>query len=154
MGELTFQDISKFKTLSVPGFRMLIDKSNCKLLRGTDILDQANAYSWKNPKNRDDHPKLLEVMKELCGDMLVIETHDCQDFVKLVKFFNISLKYGGKYVWFDSSYIDKISSTELEESIRSMFNWYRNSKICIVHFADTTSLLIRQQGATNKDDQE
>ena len=140
MGELTFQDILKFKTLSVPGFRMLINNSaSRKLLRGTDILDQANAYSQQTQKNRDDHPKLLEAMKELCGDMSDVERRDCQDFVKLVEFFNISSKYGCNYVWFDSGCIDKSSSTELEESIRSMFNWYRNSKICIVHLADTTS---------------
>ena len=140
MGELTFQDISKFESLSVPGFRMLIDhKSSRKILRGTDILDQVNAYSAENPKNRHDRLKLLEVMKELCGDMSDLERRNCQDFVKLVEFFNISLKYGCNYVWFDSGCIDKSSSTELEESIRSMFNWYRNSKICIVHLADTTS---------------
>ena len=141
MGELTFQDISKFKTLSVPGFQMLIDhKSDRKILRGTDILDQVNAYSPENPKNCDNRFKLLEVMKELCGDMSDEERRHCQDFVKLVEFFNISLKYGCHYVWFDSGCIDKSSSTELEESIRSMFNWYRNSEICIVHLADTTYL--------------
>ena len=140
MGELTFQDISKFHTLSVLGFRMLIDKSDRKLLRGTDILDQVNAYSPQTQKNHDDHLKLLEVMKELCGKMSVEETRDCQDFVKLVEFFNISSKYGCNYVWFDSGCIDKSSSSELEESIRSMFNWYRNSKICIVHLANTIHL--------------
>ena len=142
IGELTFQDILKFNTLSVPGFRMVIDhKSDRKIFRGIDILDQVNAYSTQTPKNRDDHLKLLEVMKELCGDMSDVERRDCQDFVKLVEFFNISSKYYGcKYVWFDSGCIDKSSSTELEESIRSMFNWYRNSKICIVHLADTTSI--------------
>ena len=141
MGELTFQDISKFKSLSVPGFRMLINhKSDRKILRGTDILDQVNAYSPQVPENCDDHLKLLEIMKELCGDMSDAERRGCQDFVKLVEFFNISSKYGCNYVWFDSGCIDKSSSTELEESIRSMFNWYRNSKICIVHLADTTHL--------------
>ena len=138
MGELTFQDISKFKTFSVPGFPMLINrKSDRKMLNGTDILDQVNAYS---PEKREDRLKLLEVMKKLCGDMSDVERHDCQDFVKLIEFFNISSKYGCNYVWFDSGRIDKSSSMELEESIRSMFNWYRNSKICIVHLADTTSL--------------
>ena len=142
MGELTFQDISKFNTLSVPGFQMLIDhQSNRKMLRGsTDILNRVNVYSPENPKNCDDRSKLLEVMKELCEDMSDVERGDCRDFVKLVEFFNISSKYGCKYVWFDSGCIDKSSSTELEESLRSMFNWYRNSKICIVHLADTTSL--------------
>ena len=141
MGELNFQDVLKFKSLSVHGFRRLIGnrKSGRRILRGTDILDQVNAYSLQTPKNRDDHLKLLEVMKQLCGDMSNVERRDCQDFVKLVEFFNISSKYGCNYVWFDSGCIDKSSSTEIEESIRSMFNWYRNSKICIVHLADTTS---------------
>ena len=136
-GELIFQDISKFKSLSVHGFLSLIeDKFNRKMLSGTDILDQVNAYSSKSLTN--DCFKLLEVMTNLCGDMSDVERRDCQDFVKLVEFFNISSKYGCNYVWFDSGCIDKSSSTELEESIRSMFNWYRNSKICIVHLADTT----------------
>ena len=140
MGELTFQDISKFESLSVHGFRMLIDhKSGRKILRGTDILDQVNAYSAENPKTRYDRLKLLEVMKELCGDMSDVERRDCQDFVKLVEFFNISSKYGCNYVWFDSGCIEKNSSTELEESIRSMFDWYRNSEICIVHLAHTAN---------------
>ena len=139
MGELTFQDISKFNSLSVPEFRMLINhKFDRNILRGTDILDQVNAYSPENPAN--DCFELLEVMKKLCGDMSDVERRDCQDFVKLVEFFNISLKYGCNYVWFDSGCIDKSSSTELEESIRSMFNWYRNSKICIVHLANTIHL--------------
>ena len=139
MGELTFQDISKFKSLSVPGFQTLIShKFDRKILRGTDILGQVNAYSPENPTN--DRFALLEVMKKLCGDMSDAEKHHCQDFVKLVEFFNISSKYGCDYVWFDSGCIDKSSSTELEESIRSMFNWYRNSKICIVHLANTIRL--------------
>ena len=146
MGELTFQDISTFKTLSVPGFWMLINhKSDCKIFRDTDILAQVNAYSPRTPKNHDDHLKLLEVMQELCRDMLDVERRDCQDFFKLVGFFNISSKYGCNYVWFDSGCIDKSSSTELEESIWSMFNWYRNSKICIVHLANTTYLLDLRQ---------
>ena len=67
MGELTFQDISKFKSLTVHGFQTLIDhKSRRKMLRGTDILDQANACSLENPTN--DRLKLLDVMKKLCGD--------------------------------------------------------------------------------------
>ena len=40
-------------------------------------------------------------------------------------------RYRCEYVWFDTGCINKESSAELEESIRSMFNWYRDSKICI-----------------------
>ena len=78
---------------------MLIDyKSDHKILRGMDILDQVNAYSSETPTNHDDRLKLLEVMKELCGDMSDEERRTCQDFVKLVEFFNISSKYGCNYV--------------------------------------------------------
>ena len=143
MGKLTFQDVSKFKSLSVLGFQiMLIDQDRKMLSSGADILDQVNAYSAiENPKNRDNSRlNLLEVMEKLCRDMSDVERHCCQDFVKLVEFFKVSLEYGCNYVWFDTGCIDKSSSTELEESIRSMFNWYRNSKICIVHLANTTNL--------------
>ncbi|KAG2340322.1 hypothetical protein BDR05DRAFT_977423 [Suillus weaverae] len=32
---------------------------------------------------------------------------------------------------------DKTSSSELDESLRSMFKWYRNSSICIAYLAPT-----------------
>jgi hypothetical protein len=32
--------------------------------------------------------------------------------------------------------IDKSSSAELSESINSMYNWYKNSKVCLVYMAD------------------
>jgi hypothetical protein len=32
---------------------------------------------------------------------------------------------------------DKSSSTELDESIRSMFRWYKNSHICIIHLGES-----------------
>ncbi|KAI8681067.1 HET domain-containing protein [Fusarium keratoplasticum] len=42
--------------------------------------------------------------------------------------------------WSDTCCIDKSSSAELDEAIRSMFRWYRNSSICFIHLARTTSL--------------
>ncbi|KDR70543.1 hypothetical protein GALMADRAFT_36675, partial [Galerina marginata CBS 339.88] len=41
------------------------------------------------------------------------------------------------YAWMDTGCIDKSSSAELEESIRSMFRWYRSSNICVIHLAKT-----------------
>lgn len=40
----------------------------------------------------------------------------------------------------DTVCINKESSAELDESIRSMFKWYGGAKICIVYLAGTTSL--------------
>ncbi|KAK1750038.1 heterokaryon incompatibility protein-domain-containing protein [Echria macrotheca] len=40
------------------------------------------------------------------------------------------------YAWVDTCCIDKSSSAELSESINSMFNWYRRSKVCYVYLND------------------
>ncbi|KAG1743624.1 uncharacterized protein EDB91DRAFT_218341 [Suillus paluster] len=55
--------------------------------------------------------------------------------------------HGCEFAWSDICCIDKTSSAELDESIRSMFRWYRNSHICIVHLSETADLaaLGRQQ---------
>ncbi|KAG2754764.1 hypothetical protein P692DRAFT_20659416, partial [Suillus brevipes Sb2] len=37
--------------------------------------------------------------------------------------------------WSDTCCIEKSDRTELDDSIRSMLRWYRNSTICIVHLA-------------------
>ncbi|KAG1822017.1 uncharacterized protein BJ212DRAFT_936645 [Suillus subaureus] len=42
------------------------------------------------------------------------------------------------FLWSDTCCIDKNSSAELDESIRSMFRWYRNSSICITYLGGTT----------------
>ncbi|KAF8961976.1 hypothetical protein BDZ97DRAFT_1166513 [Flammula alnicola] len=141
-GELTFQDVSKFEKLSKRGFQQLIgSKPNRDIRRGADILDQAIRFTPNGPENMaKDGLGILEVMKKLCKGMSAEEKRRCQDFVKLVEFCNLSLQYGCNYVWFDTGCIDKSSSAELEESIRSMFSWYHNSKVCIVHLAGTGNL--------------
>ncbi|KAK7415841.1 hypothetical protein QQX98_005623 [Neonectria punicea] len=41
-----------------------------------------------------------------------------------------------KYVWVDTACIDKRSSADLSEAINSMFRWYSDSQVCLVHLAD------------------
>lgn len=45
-------------------------------------------------------------------------------------------KYGVCLVWIDTCCIDKDSSAELSEAINSMFEWYRNAKVCLVYLED------------------
>lgn len=40
------------------------------------------------------------------------------------------------YIWIDSCCIDKSKSAELNQSINSMFRWYKNSDRCIVYLED------------------
>ena len=41
-----------------------------------------------------------------------------------------------EYVWIDTCCIDKSSSSELTESINSMFDWYARSEICYAYLKD------------------
>lgn len=59
---------------------------------------------------------------------------------KLRSFCERAAEYGCEWAWADTCCIDKRSSAELDESIRSMYRWYRDAKICIVHLRDTKSL--------------
>jgi len=61
---------------------------------------------------------------------------------KLQRFCDIAHRvFGVEFAWADTVCIDKSSSSELDESIRSMFAWYRNSDVCIAYLAETTDLL-------------
>lgn len=41
-----------------------------------------------------------------------------------------------EWFWIDTWCIDKRSSTELQESINSMFRWCRSSRCCLAYLAD------------------
>jgi hypothetical protein len=43
---------------------------------------------------------------------------------------------GLSHVWIDTCCIDKSSSSELSESINSMFAWYRDSSVCFAYLSD------------------
>ncbi|KAF2265643.1 HET-domain-containing protein, partial [Lojkania enalia] len=46
---------------------------------------------------------------------------------------------GLEFFWVDTCCIDKSSSAELSESINSMFQWYKEAKICYVFLSDVQS---------------
>lgn len=43
---------------------------------------------------------------------------------------------GIRWVWIDTCCIDKSSTSELSESLNSMFRWYRDAKLCITYLSD------------------
>jgi hypothetical protein len=69
------------------------------------------------------------------------KTLDGPGWEKLKKFCDVASKvYGVELVWSDTCCIDKTSSSELDESLRCMFRWYRNASICIAYLAGTNSI--------------
>ena len=57
---------------------------------------------------------------------------------KLQSFCLASCRHGYLWAWSDTCCIDKESSAELQEAIGSMFSWYRQSALTIVHLADVS----------------
>ncbi|KAF9483339.1 hypothetical protein BDN70DRAFT_780683, partial [Pholiota conissans] len=64
-----------------------------------------------------------------------------EGYRKLVNFCRVAeADYRVNFGWMDTFCIDKSSSSELDESIRSMYKWYQRARICINYLADTISL--------------
>ncbi|KAH7923620.1 HET-domain-containing protein, partial [Leucogyrophana mollusca] len=61
-------------------------------------------------------------------------------YAKLKEFCKKAKEFGCDFVWSDTCCIDKTSSAELDEAIRSMFRWYRNAYICIAFLADSSTI--------------
>ncbi|KAF8182560.1 hypothetical protein BJ912DRAFT_881843, partial [Pholiota molesta] len=60
---------------------------------------------------------------------------------KLVNFCRTAWKdYGVAFGWMDTVCINKESSAELDESIRSMYKWYSKADVCITYLAETAAL--------------
>ncbi len=63
---------------------------------------------------------------------------DSAGYQKLANFCRIAAtEYGLTVGWMDTICINKDSSSELDESIRSMYSWYETSTVCITYLAGT-----------------
>ncbi|KAG2339567.1 hypothetical protein BDR05DRAFT_916950 [Suillus weaverae] len=69
-------------------------------------------------------------------DKIVYELNGIGGIVKLQSFCKIARDTGYGWAWMDTCCIDKSSNTELQESINSMFVWYRYSALTIVYLCD------------------
>jgi hypothetical protein len=57
------------------------------------------------------------------------------------------------FAWSDTCCIDKSNNLEVDESIRSMFRWYRNSHVCIAllsETADLAALRLQEKGKSSE----
>ncbi|KIJ58653.1 hypothetical protein HYDPIDRAFT_33668 [Hydnomerulius pinastri MD-312] len=61
-------------------------------------------------------------------------------YKKLLGFCEKAGEYECKYAWSDTCCINKESSAELEEAIRSMYRWYKDAEVCIVYLGESTTL--------------
>ncbi|EJF64687.1 HET-domain-containing protein, partial [Dichomitus squalens LYAD-421 SS1] len=76
------------------------------------------SHTWRKKEQTYNELKLSRKIREACG---------------------VARKAGYRYLWIDSCCINKASSSELSESINSMFQWYGRAKVCFAHLADVPS---------------
>lgn len=69
-----------------------------------------------------------------------IDITSLQGFQKIQQCCSRAIKDGLKYVWIDTCCIDKTSSSELSESINSMYQWYFQAERCYAYLADANSV--------------
>ncbi|KAI8663262.1 HET domain-containing protein [Fusarium keratoplasticum] len=81
----------------------------------------------------DDEPTLADAQAGFLAGRSSAGCRKVRDFCTLAR------QDGLSYAWADTCCIDKTSSSELTESINSMFRWYTSADICYVYLADLES---------------
>ncbi|KAJ8519460.1 hypothetical protein ONZ45_g3573 [Pleurotus djamor] len=71
------------------------------------------------------------------GGMGVGSLEKKEGYAKLDGMCRVAGEFMCRYVWFDAVCIDKSNTMEMEETIHSMWKWYQNAYICIVHLSNT-----------------
>ncbi|KAG2367094.1 hypothetical protein BDR07DRAFT_1394283 [Suillus spraguei] len=69
-------------------------------------------------------------------DKVVYELNGLGGIAKLQSFCKVARDAGYRWAWMDTCCIDKRSNTEVQESVNSMFVWYRHSALTIVYLCD------------------
>ena len=78
-------------------------------------------------------PLLRDIKEKIIYDL------DPNDgLLKLQSFCLATLRHGHIWAWSDTCCIDKESSAELQEAIGSMYSWYQQSVLTMVHLADVS----------------
>ncbi|KAG2134884.1 uncharacterized protein EDB93DRAFT_1331178 [Suillus bovinus] len=78
----------------------------------------------------------MEVLLHDIQDKAVYELNGLSGIAKLQSFCKIARDAGYFWAWMDTCCIDKTNNVELQESVNSMFVWYRHSALTIVYLSD------------------
>ena len=84
------------------------------------------------------HEATFEMVQE--AGLAGLGANALQGYKKLENFCATAVDHGCRLAWADTACIDKRSSAELEQAIRSMFNWYRYSTLCIIYLDESSGM--------------
>ncbi|TBU46807.1 heterokaryon incompatibility protein-domain-containing protein [Dichomitus squalens] len=104
---------------------------------GPSDAEYSSPSPSRPPSPSPDSPSPDSPSSFVPGDHLI--WNDVKLSRKIREACGVARKAGYRYLWIDSCCINKASSSELSESINSMFQWYGRAKVCFAHLADVPS---------------
>ena len=108
----------------------LIDTTTLRLEEVVDLQDCKYAilsHTWE-----EDEVDFQEMLTESRPARLLKKA----GFLKIKKTCEVAKERGYAYAWVDTCCIDKTSSAALSEAINSMFQWYKESSMCLAYLSD------------------
>jgi acetoin utilization deacetylase AcuC-like enzyme len=78
------------------------------------------------------------LFREMISLNALTQIRSKKGFHKIQKCCQQASSEGLKYAWVDTCSIDKRSSAELQEAIKSMFRWCKAAKVCYVYLSDVS----------------
>ncbi|KAG2357258.1 hypothetical protein BDR07DRAFT_1612605 [Suillus spraguei] len=114
-------------------YKEILSLSTTPLKMGSITEAVAKYFSWVMLSHRwsNKEPRLLDIQDK---DLYTLDP--VGTMVKLQKFCAVAHDAGYRWAWSDTCCIDQKNNVELQESINSMFTWYRHSALTIVYLSD------------------
>jgi hypothetical protein len=115
----------------VPGLRLLVAQSSSleiQSFHAGSIPDYAIlSHTWSNDEVSFQDIQNGSISEESIG------------YQKIKSCCRLAASHGFRYLWVDTCCIDKSSSTELQEAICSMYEWYKSAKMYVSSCIITSS---------------
>jgi hypothetical protein len=108
-----------------------INHANLRMKRIQDVVATFFHYVMLSHRWEGKEPLLHDIQ-----DKSVYDLNPVDGSVKLQSFCRAAHDVGYQWAWSDTCCIDKNNNVEVQESVNSMFVWYRHSALTIVYLSD------------------
>ncbi|KAH7908802.1 WD40-repeat-containing domain protein [Hygrophoropsis aurantiaca] len=134
-GHLCYQDERTNVFRATPDFKELISSviADTKLNHThiTEVVKKYFRYAMLSHRWEGKEPLLRDVQNKSVYDL-----ESLRPVTKLQRFCQTARDAGYNWAWSDTCCIDKTNSVKLQQSLNSMFNWYRYSSLTVVYLSD------------------
>ncbi|KJA25474.1 hypothetical protein HYPSUDRAFT_402443 [Hypholoma sublateritium FD-334 SS-4] len=100
-----------------------------------NVIEQSVEYAILS------HTWMRDTPGEVTFHDWAIREHNPRGNTKIIKFCEVTARnHNATLGWIDTVCINKSSSSELDESIWSMYNWYRRASVCVTYLSETANI--------------